>query len=165
MITVRRITEQDADLLRDVRLRALRDTPMAFSSTHASEAAFDAQEWRNRARHRSQSDNDSTFLAFDGDDCCGIIGCFRKTDEPAMGAIVSMWVAPQARRKGVGMRLMEAVERWAVQRGFSRLILDVVSNNAAAIAFYEKCGFHFTGETDSYPNDPSLSELFMLKPL
>jgi ribosomal protein S18 acetylase RimI-like enzyme len=43
------------------------------------------------------------------------------------------------------------------------LLLDVVNNNAAAIAFYQKLGFRFTGESGPYPNNPNLRELFMLK--
>jgi ribosomal protein S18 acetylase RimI-like enzyme len=163
MTMIRRITEQDADLLREVRLCALSDSPMAFGSTYAGESAFDAQEWRDRAKHRSCSENDATFFAFDGNKCCGIIGCFRKTDAPTMATVVSMWVAPQARRKGVGQCLIETVEQWSGQRGFSHLLLDVVSNNTAAIAFYQKCGFCFTGATGPYPNDPKLRELFMVK--
>jgi GNAT superfamily N-acetyltransferase len=163
MITVRRIMEDDAELLRDIRLRALKDAPTAFGSTYAGESAFDAEEWQKRARHRSRSENDATFFAFDGEDCCGIIGCFRKTDEPTMAAIVSMWVSPHARRKGVGKCLIETVEQWARGHQLSHLFLDVVSINTAAIAFYEKCGFHCTGETGPYPNDPQLRELLMLK--
>ncbi|HEY1628599.1 MAG TPA: GNAT family N-acetyltransferase [Tepidisphaeraceae bacterium] len=163
MITVRRITERDAELLREIRLRALSNSPTAFGSTFAGEAALAAEEWQKRARDRSHSENDVNFFAFDGDVGCGIIGCYRQADEPGKATIVSMWVLPQARRKGVGMRLIQAVEQWARRLGLSHLLLDVVNNNAAAIAFYQKLGFRFTGESGPYPNNPNLRELFMLK--
>ena len=50
MITLRRITEHDPALLRETRLRALSDTPQAFSSTYAREIAFSQSEWESRAR-------------------------------------------------------------------------------------------------------------------
>jgi ribosomal protein S18 acetylase RimI-like enzyme len=34
----------------------------------------------------------------------------------------------------------------------------VTADNSAAIAFYERNGFSFTGKTEPYPNDPSLLE-------
>jgi hypothetical protein len=102
VITIRRITGHDAALLREVRLRALSDSPMAFGSTYAREVAFDQTEWQARATRLSSSNDAATFLAFDDQTCCGIIGCFRETDRPNMAAVVSMWVAPEVRRNGVG---------------------------------------------------------------
>ena len=46
---VRRLGAADASLLRNLRLRALADAPMAFGSTLAREEAFAAQEWERRA--------------------------------------------------------------------------------------------------------------------
>jgi ribosomal protein S18 acetylase RimI-like enzyme len=165
MIIIRRIAEHDAALLRDVRLRALADTPMAFGSTYAREVAFDDQEWQNRAKRLSTSPDAATFFAFNHDKFCGIIGCFRNSDQPTEAAIVSMWVAPEARRRGVAAELMEAAQRWAVEQGVSRLLLSAVETNVPAIAFYQKCGFTFTGETQPYPNDASVVERYMAKPL
>jgi ribosomal protein S18 acetylase RimI-like enzyme len=39
--------------------------------------------------------------------------------------------------------------------------LMVTSNNAPALAFYEKCGFLRTGMKQPYDNDPSLFEFEM----
>ena len=43
--TVRRLRAGEAGLLRDVRLRALRDAPMAFGSTTAREEAYEPGAW------------------------------------------------------------------------------------------------------------------------
>lgn len=46
---------------------------------------------------------------------------------------------------GVGKRLMAHAISHAQGRGCSRLLLGVFANNAAAIAFYERCGFRTVG--------------------
>ena len=165
MITIRRITPNDAELLRAIRLRALSDTPMAFGSTYARELAFPTLEWQTRAMRHATAPDAATFFAFDDNVCCGIIGCFSKSDEPSMATIVSMWVASEARRKGIGADLLQAAENWARQQKLTHLFLDVVENNAPAIGLYQACGFEFTGEMDQYPHDPNLRELFMIKPI
>ena len=78
VITIRRITESDAALLRDVRLRALSDAPMAFGSTYAREAAFDSEEWQRRAKRAGRGSSAAMFLAFESGIGCGIIGCFAE---------------------------------------------------------------------------------------
>src|SRR4051794_15331093 len=99
MITVRRIRIDEDRLLREIRLRALSDTPLAFGSTYVREKAFDADEWQRRATRAATSDDGAMFLAFDDHHCCGIIGCFASEDLPGQACIVSMWVAPEYRRR------------------------------------------------------------------
>src|SRR5581483_3044683 len=113
MLQVRRILQTEAALLRRMRLAALSDTPMAFGSTYARELAFDDAEWNKRAARLSSAPDAATFLAFEGEDCCGIIGGFLAMESATDVMVVSMWVAPHARRKGVAARLMQALESWA----------------------------------------------------
>jgi len=51
--------------------------------------------------------------------------------------------------------------KWARSRNARVLLLMVVSNNEAAIRFYERLGFTRTGRTQPYPNDPTLIEYEM----
>ena len=46
---VRRLRAHEAELLRDVRLRALRDAPMAFGSTLAREEGYAPEKWERWA--------------------------------------------------------------------------------------------------------------------
>ena len=62
-----------------------------------------------------------------------------------------MWVAPEARRKGVGGALVDAVIEWARSAGVKRLLLDVADNNAPAIALYIQKGFQPNGEVSTFP--------------
>jgi GNAT superfamily N-acetyltransferase len=56
-----------------------------------------------------------------------------------------MFVDGQYRRKGIGRRLVEAVESWARLRGARSLELEVNPETAAAVALYEHCGYQRTG--------------------
>lgn len=51
----------DWQILRDIRLTALSETPTAFGSTYERESAFDADRWRDRIR------SSTVLLAFDAD--------------------------------------------------------------------------------------------------
>jgi hypothetical protein len=48
MITVRVLDESERSLYRDVRLRALAESPGSFTATLAEEADRDEQFWRDR---------------------------------------------------------------------------------------------------------------------
>jgi ribosomal protein S18 acetylase RimI-like enzyme len=60
--------------------------------------------------------------------------------EPVM-SLVAIGVAPSARRKGVGLRLMQAFEAIAAELGIHSLLLSAYRNNTTARHFYENCGW------------------------
>ncbi len=55
--------------------------------------------------------------------------------------LYSLATAPAARGRGVGRRLLRALELAAQRRGCTRLRLEVRTDNAAAIALYEGAGY------------------------
>ena len=52
-----------------------------------------------------------------------------------------IWVAPEARRKGIGRALLGAVEAWAHGRGFGELGSDALIDNARSHAAHAGWGF------------------------
>src|SRR5262245_66225043 len=123
MILIRPMTEHDAHTLRHIRLRALLDSPLAFGSTYAKESVLNGSEWLDKARRWTDPNHGATFLAFDGHDCGGIVACFKDQQVPGRVWLVSMWVAPQVRRRHVGERLVGEIDRWAVGHGARQLML------------------------------------------
>ena len=79
--------------------------------------------------------------------------------------LVSMWVRPSARGRGVGESLIEAAAAWAKARGYDTLYLWVTESNAPARRLYQRYGFTPTGERQPLPSDPALSEIQMSRPL
>ena len=73
------------------------------------------------------------------------------------GELVSMWVAPPWRGKGVGARLIEDVAGWAASVGFRELRLWVVEGNQFAEGSYVKAGFARTGDRQPVrPEEPGM---------
>ena len=71
------------------------------------------------------------------------VGVARGAAHPnvSMRELISMWVAPTARRQGVGAQLIDSVAAWANVAGSTALVLDVVATNASALSLYERAGF------------------------
>jgi len=157
MTVLHRITPEMTSHYKAVRLRALLDTPSAFGSTYLRESQFTEEEWSKRAANLD-GERAVGYLAFDGGQYCGIVGCFMHEDDPLKANLVSMWVAPEYRRLGVGRLLVDAVQSWAADRGMKTLLLMVTSCNQDAMEFYRRIGFSMTGRTEPYPNDPALIE-------
>jgi GNAT superfamily N-acetyltransferase len=134
-------THEDGERLRELRLRSLRDAPDAFEARLEDAAARTHAGWVAQLRDLA------TFVAvIDGRDV-GIVRGARPGKPSEAAALISMWVAPEARRKGVGSALVDAVIEWARAHGFARLRLEVVDDNAHAVALYARKGFERSGES------------------
>lgn len=158
MVLVRATTINDWQALREIRLQALRDAPYAFSSTHAGEVGFADDEWHRRATR------DGSFLAFLPEvSPAGLGGGYLEA--PDRVELISMYVRPQARGRGVGEAIIEAVAGWAIQQGAATVHLWVTETNKPARMLYERCGFTVTAERQPLPSNPSLGELGMQRPV
>ncbi|MSP36934.1 MAG: GNAT family N-acetyltransferase [Deltaproteobacteria bacterium] len=163
MIAIEPIATANVAPYKSIRLRALQDTPTAFSATYSEEAKFTDADWLMRASQLS-STKSTGYLALDSGVAVGIAAGFLDRNDPSRAELVSMWVAPTHRRQGIGRLLVEAVSDWARAQNIPSLLLLVTSNNHAAIAFYQRLGFSLTGKTEPYRNDPALSNFEMIRP-
>ena len=84
---------------------------------------------------------------------------------PDGAGVYGMWVAPEARGRGVGRSLLEAVEGWARETGHWLIGLGVATTNDAAIRLYAAAGFTDTGERHPLRHDTDLEIAIMGKPL
>lgn len=149
---IRRTTESDWTILKDIRLAALRDTPTAFGVTHASAAANSEQQWRDRAAARGPA---CYWLAFDGaGQPAGMIGGVLDADGEFN--LIAMWVTPAQRGSGAAAALVEALLGHAVAQGHRRVLLDVAPDNARAAAFYARRGFRFLPQWEALESHPHI---------
>src|ERR1700688_903810 len=98
MLTLEPLSPRLVTDLKTVRLRALQDTPSAFTSTYAQESQLSQAEWLKRAAKWSNGSSSVCFLAMDGGTPCGIIAGYFDDHDPPRPTVASMWVAPEHRR-------------------------------------------------------------------
>lgn len=119
---------------RAVRLAALADAPSAFGARLADWQ--DADEARWRARFATVPFHVIALL--DGRP----VGQVAAAPSAATTVeLLSLWVAPEGRGRGVADALIEAVVRWARARAATRVVLNVVASNDAAQACYRRNQF------------------------
>jgi ribosomal-protein-alanine N-acetyltransferase len=70
-----------------------------------------------------------------------------------LGHVITLDVAPEVRRRGIGERLMRAAETRLGEQGIARVRLEVGSSNNAAQRLYEKLGYKQTGFIQHYYGD------------
>ena len=68
---------------------------------------------------------------------CGAIKAF---DEQSM-EIKRMFTLPEMRGKGIASKILNQLENWTKELGFSKTILETGIKQTEAIALYEKCGY------------------------
>jgi ribosomal protein S18 acetylase RimI-like enzyme len=103
------------------------------------------------------------FLAFDGVQPIGAAVCFIGFSSFAARPIINIHdfvVLPAFRGKGIGRRLLEAVEAKARELGCCKLTLEVMDKNHQAIRMYQAAGF----ERYSLQEEAGAA-IFMSKPL
>jgi putative acetyltransferase len=80
------------------------------------------------------------FVAFNqGGELLGTAGVMPVA--PGLYELRKMYLRPESRGRGVGVRLLEACVDFCRERGAKSVVLDTVEEMGAAIAFYEKHGF------------------------
>jgi ribosomal-protein-alanine N-acetyltransferase len=77
--------------------------------------------------------------------------------------ILTIAVLPQARRSGLGARLMAAAAEAAREHACDTLFLEVSDRNAAAAALYAGAGFEEVGRRRGYYRDGSDARLLSLR--
>lgn len=158
--TVRRARPEDWPGLRDIRLRALRDAPTAFSATYERTAGLAPSDWRGWTTGDGWSGDVATFVVervagqgavrpsgspvFDGMATAAVFAA-----DPSVGHLFAMWVDPSVRGTGVAHGLVRAVVEWTRDRGVDEVRLSVTQGNARAEALYAAFGFARTDDDPS----------------
>lgn len=79
--------------------------------------------------------------------CVGATPTTKYTDDHA--ELVRMYVSPECRGKGVGSRLIAALENWAKLVGYKKIYLSTLAQLSAPNYVYPKSGF-LLAETEDY---------------
>lgn len=155
-VALRALTEDNWQEWRELRRAALAQAPDAFSSTLAEWSGAGDTEARWRARLTGVAYN---VVADVGGRAVGMVSCTAPLSRRA--ELISLWVAPDVRGRGVGDALIGAVARWAAAQGCSRLVLNVRAANRHAAALYARAGFVDTGPDPDCPEGPGAERIMV----
>jgi RimJ/RimL family protein N-acetyltransferase len=129
----------DLQSYREIRLRALQANPEVFCSTYAREAAWTAEQWRERYE----------------DPGCGIFGVYDETGRLVgmtgvyrsgeSGILWGSWLEPEARGLGASELMYRARLDWARHQGLRRVLVSHRQSNEASRRANQRHGFVRTG--------------------
>ena len=118
-------------------------TPDARAALHAR--SFQTPPPWSAADFAGLAADPLTFLLVEGD-----AGFLLGRAVAGEAELLTLAVAPEARRRGMGRKLVARFLYQARLRGADRAFLEVSARNPAAIALYESAGFERTGLRRNY---------------
>lgn len=140
---------------RDIRLRMLADTPIAFGETLEHAQAASEASWLARVARATQPDRTAVAALDEDGRWVGTMSAYLS--EPGAVTVAAVWVDPDQRgaEAGVADMLMTAITDWArTTAKAARLRLAVHEANERATAYFGRVGFEPTGETQPYELEP-----------
>ena len=161
-ISIRVLAEDDWEQYRDMRLRALRESPDAFVADVTTEEDYDEQLWRDRMNRSMR-----LLVTSDGEPV-GIASVRMNEalfDDAA--ELFSLWVIPDLRGEGLAAQLVVAASEAAEKQGARQLVYWVGTDNVPAVAFASSYGFRPTEHrreprTDAARSDGIEEEMAMV---
>lgn len=141
---IRALAASDAPAFRALRLRALREHPEAFTSSHDEDEKLPIAATEQRL---TATDRLRFWGAFDDAVLRGMVGLERdgRIKTRHKGKVVGMYVVPEAGGRGIGAALVDRLVGEARRGGLDLLVLTVTDGNDVAIHLYERAGFHSFG--------------------
>jgi ribosomal protein S18 acetylase RimI-like enzyme len=127
---------------RDLRLRALKEDPEAFSSSYAASLDLPDEFWKKRLSDALAGEGNWLLFARQDDKLVGMIGAYLEPEVLDTATIVSVYVPSEERGKGISVRLMEEMLRMLSEiPALRRAKLHVNVTQFEALGLYRRFGF------------------------
>ncbi|HRG93965.1 MAG TPA: GNAT family N-acetyltransferase, partial [Chitinophagaceae bacterium] len=81
----------------------------------------------------------NVVLVYENDQPAGC-GCFKQFEKDAV-EVKRMFVADEQRGKGIGAMVLQELERWAAELGYTRMVLEMGNRQPEAAILYHKLGY------------------------
>jgi RimJ/RimL family protein N-acetyltransferase len=161
-VLIRRLSADEIDVFRCIRLEALSAEPASFASTFEDWANLPDEEWRRRLSR-------PIFIALLDGQAIGMMGLSHQ--RPAKIAhravLTSVYLRKTERGSGIADDLFRAVSTYARSAGILLLELMVSAENDAALRFYRRHGFVEIGRIPSgiLDNGREIDDVMMVRQL
>ena len=146
-------------LLKQLRIAALTDAPDAFGPTAEHARAQPDSYWQTWASRLDAARGLALFVLRCANEPAGIVSATR--DRAGIGHIGAMWIAPSARGRHLGSRLLDHALEFLDASGCTTIELSVTEGNAGPLALYRSRGFALTGQLEPLRAGSRLKNLFM----
>ena len=146
--SVRPFLLQEWRVYRDLRLRALADSPDAFSGTLVEGKDRPDAEWSGRLAAGSDPRWNFPVVAEVSGEAIGLAWGRIEPSESDVAHLYQMWVDPKYRNLGVGQMLLRAVITWAGDANARYLDLCVTCGDSPAARLYARAGFMPVGDPE-----------------
>jgi ribosomal protein S18 acetylase RimI-like enzyme len=141
---IRQLRDTDVGIYRVLRATCLRESPHAFTTSYEEFS----QRTTDSIAQQLRGHENFTLGAFEDDRLVGMVGFYRESALKLRhkGYIVSMYVLPEYRSRGIARALLvEAIARARRLRDLKQLLLGVVVTQTTAKRLYESLGFTVYG--------------------
>ncbi|MBN8209691.1 GNAT family N-acetyltransferase [Bacillus sp. NTK071] len=110
------------------------------------ERNLSVEEQRERINKMQQDQQSTIIVAEESGELIGyLIAYGGQAKRNSHSAYLIVGIKKDQRGKGVGTKLFQTLEEWALKNGKHRLELTVVTRNEAGLALYKKAGFEVEG--------------------
>jgi ribosomal protein S18 acetylase RimI-like enzyme len=144
---------------REVRIRMLREESAYFGTRWEDAQAQAAEQWQAWIAEAAAGVTKTLVVAEEDDRWLGVAGSFTRVNRHEV-QLISMWVDPTQRGRGIARALIRAVAAWAWSRDRDRVCLFVQETNVAAERLYRSAGFTPTGAREPLPRRRGFKLLF-----
>ena len=135
MIEIVQLSDDQWQEGKEIRLKALKNEPSAFSSTFENESRLSSVDWKNRNRNALYARVDGTVVGI------VVILNLEGGDQATLNA---MYVQKEHRGKGIGNFLVQSALQKLIVPTVKVVKLSVNTQRHAAIELYKKNGFEIT---------------------
>ena len=156
MVSIKAVTSEDWQLLKELRLKAIADSPGAFGDSVEMVSSKSDVYWKNGI---ASSD---VFVAEENETWIGMI--VFKQDDDGVWSVKSLWVDPDYRNQGIGKLLIEEALTSAKNKGIKLIELGVSVKSDSAIDLYTSLGFEIVRKIDDEKmGDGSVGSLYTMR--
>ncbi|MCW3126306.1 MAG: hypothetical protein JWO03_1964 [Bacteroidetes bacterium] len=155
---LRRLTPDDWQLFKAIRLEALQNEFQFFGGQYSIESVMTDDEWKDRLADPHKR---AYWGMYDGDECVGLTGVVYHREYPDAVIFIASYIRKEYRGRKLSALFYEARIAWAKAEGYKLAHISHRGGNDASRGANQKFGFKYL-RTDSitWHDGTSAEELF-----